>query len=330
MRIKPVYILFLFFIVPMAARCGDPFDTTYIKVFKENYTVVADIYNKKINFSLKPLTKIDSVDSREIKYMPNVDNYLGITASYKGWGLGISFKIPNSRKNDSVYGKTEFMDYRFSLHRRKFGAAAFLRYYKGFYLNNPSLFDTAWKSGVVPHRDDLEMANIGFGIYYLFNNKQFSMRSIFSQSEKQLKTAATFLMQLDANGSIIHADSSLIPASDEKHYFDLKGLHDIYNYSFCLLGGYAHCNVVHSDYYICPMLYVGPGYQHKWMYSGSTTEITNDVFFKTDFKFAAGYNAGMAYLGVLFDAESNFMPAKNVNFKTTVLYFDFFVGYRFW
>ncbi len=93
--------LLIFFVSTQLCKGGNPFDTTYIKVFKQNYTVVTDIYAKGINFSINPYTHIDS---RIIKYTPNVSACLGLSASYKGGALGVSFKIPNSRKNDNLYG----------------------------------------------------------------------------------------------------------------------------------------------------------------------------------------------------------------------------------
>lgn len=241
------------------------YDTSYIHVFKEKYTVVADIYAKGIDFSLSPYLHIDSVDSRTVKYVPNVSTYLGLSASYMGWGLGISIPVPTSVKSDSIYGKTTFYDYKLSLHKRKFGGTGYVRYYKGFYLDNPSLFDTTWKGGAVPHRNDMLIATLGLNAYYLFNHDQFSMKSVFWQSERQRKTAATFILMTDIYASILESDSSIIPSSDEIYYQDLRGFQDMFMYSVALMGGYAHCNVISDYYYVCPMLYIGPGYQHKIM-----------------------------------------------------------------
>lgn len=94
--------LLIFFISTQLCKGGNPFDTTYIKVFKQNFTVVTDIYAKGIDFSISPYLQIDSIDLREIKYLPNVSSYYGLFASYKGWGLGVSLKIPSSVKSDSI------------------------------------------------------------------------------------------------------------------------------------------------------------------------------------------------------------------------------------
>jgi len=324
------YIITFYFLCSVKGFGSVPFDTSYIHVFKQNYTVVADIYGKQVNFSLNPYMKIDSVDSRQIKYIPNVSSYFGISASYKGWGIGVSFPVPTSVKSDSIYGKTTFYDYKFSLNKRKFGGTAYLKYYNGFYLNNPALFDTTWKGGVVPHRNDMQFATLGLNAYYIFNNQQFSMKSVLSQTERQSKTAATFLLMTDVYASVIESDSSLIPLSDELYYQDLKGFQDMFLYSFAVMGGYAHCNVISDNYYVCPMVYIGPGFQHKLMNADAGVIKKDNLFLKSDFKFAAGYNAENAYLGILFDVESNLMPAKYANFKSTVLSVDFFVGCRFW
>lgn len=306
------------------------YDTSYIHVFKEKYTVVADIYAKGIDFSLSPYLHVDSIDSRTVKYIPNVSAYMGLSASYMGWGLGVSAPVPSSVKSDSIYGKTTFYDYKLSLHKRKFGGTGYVRYYKGFYLYNPSLFDTTWKGGVVPHRNDMLIATLGLNAYYLFNHDKFSMKSVFWQSERQRKTASTFVLMTDLYASILESDSSIIPSSDEIYYQDLKGFQDMFMYSMALMGGYAHCSVISDYYYVCPMLYIGPGFQHKIMNAENGKIITDNAFLKTDFKLAVGYNAETAYMGLLLDIDSNIMPSKFANFKSTVMMIDFFVGCRFW
>lgn len=325
-----IHILVLLLQWPVLLFAQLKYDTSYIHIYKENYTVVADIYAKGIDFSLSPFQHIDSIDSRVVKYTPNVSAYFGLSASYKGWGLGISFPIPSSVKSDSIYGKTTFYDYKLSLHKRKFGGTGYVRYYKGFYLNKPSLFDTAWNGGVMPHRDDMLIATLGLNAYYLFNHDKFSMKSVFWQSERQLKTASTFILMTDLNATLLQSDSSIIPASDELYYGNLSGIQDMFMYSVAFMGGYAHCSVINDYYYICPMVYVGPGYQHKIMNANKGKVMNDNIFLKTDFKFAAGYNAETAYLGILFGLGSSLMPAKNANFASTVIMLDFFVGCRFW
>ncbi|MFH0867520.1 MAG: DUF4421 family protein [Bacteroidota bacterium] len=309
-------------------HAGNPFDTTYIRVFKQNYTVVTDIYTKGIDFSISPYLQIDSIDLREIKYMPNVRSYYGLSASYKGWGLGVSLKIPSPVNSDSIYGKTTFYDYKLSLHKRKFGGTCYLRYYKGFYLYNPAFFDTTWKGGVVPHRDDMEIATLGFNAYYLFNNKKFSMKSLLSQSERQRKSASSFILQGDVFASFLQSDSTLIPYSDKSYYQDLKGFQDMFLYSISVMGGYAYCWII-KKFYVCPMLFLGPGYQHKLMNADKGTIIMDNAFLKSDFKLAVGHNAEYVYGGMFFDIDSNFMPVKYANFKSSVFMIDFFIGVRF-
>lgn len=329
-KLYKLFFLTVIFLIAETSFAGNPIDTTFIKSFKQNYVFQADIYNKKLSFSINPKSQFDSIKSRIIKYNPNVDNYFGISLSYKGWGLGLSVKLPNSRLSDSIYGKTNFSDYKFSLHKRKFGGTAFLKYYQGFYLSNPGLFDTAFIDGVVPHRSDLVYGTVGFNAYYLFNNKRFSMKSLFSQNERQKKTAATFLIQSDFHFSFIESDSSLIPSSDEKYYIAMKGFQDMYMYSASMMAGYAHNNIISDYYYICPMFSVGPGYQYRMFNTENGVINGSNFFIKSNFKFAAGYNADVAYMGMLLDIDSNLMPAHNVNLKSTTFTLNFFVGYRFW
>jgi hypothetical protein len=306
------------------------YDTLYIESYKQKWTIITDVYAKSIDFSIYPLTHIDSIDKREIKYLPNVSSYYGLSASYKGWGLGVSTPVPFSKKDDSLYGKTTAYDYRFSLHKRKFGGMAYLRYYNGFYLNNPSLFDTSWTAGgVVPHREDMSIATVGFNAYYLFNHHRFSMKSVMGQTEWQRKSASTFIIQADVNLSMLESDRTLIPLSEEQYFQNLEGFQDMFQYSVAFMGGFTRCFAIPKYIYICPMLFIGPGYQHKNMNADGGHVVKDNLFLKSDFKIAMGMNSHYFYLGMLFDADSNFMPAQYAQFKSTVAIFDFFLGCRF-
>jgi hypothetical protein len=329
MREKIKYFFVFCMLIGAGAFAGSPYDTAYIKVFKQDWTIVVDAYAKGIDFSIFPLTHIDSIDLREIKYLPNVSSYYGLSESFKGWGLGISWRVPASVKSDSIYGKTRFYDYKFSLHKRRFGGTAYFRYYQGFYLNNPAFFDTTWTGGALPQRSDLGIASIGLNAYYLFNYQKFSMKSVFGQTERQRKTASSFILQTDVNTSILESDSSLIPAPEEQYYQSLKGFQDMFQYSFSVAAGYAFCLAIQEYYYVCPMLFLGPGFQHKLMNADIGKLKKNNGFLRSDFKFAAGYNGKSIYTGMLFDAESSLMPVQFAQFKSTIVMLDFFIGYRF-
>ncbi len=323
-------VIIAFILLPFAAHAGFPGDSLYIHVFKQNYNIQGNIYTNKINFSLNPSMHIDTIDSRKILYEPNIGYYLGLSLSYKMFAMSLSFAIPGANNNDSVAEKTSSQNVSVSVNERMYGGTAYYEKYKGFFLDNPGIFSSLWHGNNFPQRNDIEYTTYGINTYYLFNNTRFSMKAIMSQSERQQRTAGTFLVRLDGCYSTIHADSSIIPKSDEKYYQDMRGLHNMNFYDACLLGGYAHCTVIRKDYYICPMLYSGPGVIRKLISSNSGDFETDNLFLKVDFKFAAGYNAKVSFLGVLFDSESDFMPAKFINFKTTVFSISFFVGYRFW
>ena len=326
-----IYFFFPAFCIPLFAFGDNPIDTSYIKIFKERFNIVGEIYSKSVEFSIKPFTKTDSIDLREIKYKPNVRSYFGISAYYKGWGGGFSVNISNSKRNDSLYGKTQYWDYRLALRWRKFGTTGYIRYYKGFYLDAPDRFDTTWNGGAYPNRGDMEFTAMGLNAYYLFNSEKFSMQAALSQSEKQKHTAGSFLLSSDFQLSLVRADSSLIPLCDEKNYYEMQGFNEMFSSSLSLTLGYARNFVLgkKKNSYICPMLFIGPGIQQKKMKVEKGYVNDNSSFFKTNFKLAFGRNASVVYYGMIFDADSNFMSAEYINFKTVVLLVDFFIGYRF-
>jgi len=109
-----------------------------------------------------------------------------------------------------MFGKTTKTTLNASFSYRKIGISAFFFQYKSFYIKNPEDFDINWDTPDRPQRPDVENMGYGLDYIYVFNHKKYSLNSSYSFSQKQLKSAGSFLLGAYTSKSTIKGDSSLI------------------------------------------------------------------------------------------------------------------------
>ena len=220
MRIsKVIFVLFaLFPHIGSAQR-----DSTYIAAFKQEFS--AGIYSY---YQFMMLTHTVE-DNKSITYIPNSPIGFGLSVSYKNFSLsgGMGFNF----LRDSDLGQTKVIDWQYHYYGRKFIFDLFLQNYKGFYTHREE------DNAIVLH-PDIKIAQYGLFGQYIFNNKKFSYRAAFSQSERQLKSAGSF--QLGGGFYYNQVSSSTSLTINEQNRLE--------NYQLGLIGGYVYTWVIKKDF----------------------------------------------------------------------------------
>jgi len=206
-------------------------DSTYIAPFEQEFS--AGIYSY-YQFTMLTHT-VDNNNSTT--YIPNSPVGLGLLVSYKNFtlcgGIGLRFL------RDPKFGKTNVLDWQYHYYGQKFILDIFFQNYKGFYSYE--------KDKTIVLHPDIRLAQYGLLGQYIFNNKKFSYRAAFSQSERQLKSAGSF--QLGGGFYSNHISSNTLLATNEQNKLD--------NYQLCLSGGYVYTLVIEKNYHATMGVSVG-------------------------------------------------------------------------
>lgn len=309
---------------------ANPIDSLYIARFPRIYSLKLFVDSRNTEFSLRPSTQIDSIRSKTIVYAPNLSYSIGVAATYKFFGLSLSLRIPNSNRDESKYGKTLYRDLQIHMYRPKIGAVAYYKMYKGFYNQLPRNILPNWNRGdAMPIRPDIYMRNIGADAFYVFNDKKFSLRAAYRQTEKQIRSASSFLLRADFDLVDVYGDSSLLPLSVDKYFGTMQGLKELSFTSVGLMAGFIGTKVVKRDFYITPSLFVGPGYNIKYYGAKNGDVYHNNFSMKVNARLGAGHNTNKYIYGFFLEADANIMPEKDIQFKSTFLILNVFCGRRF-
>jgi hypothetical protein len=172
-------------------------------------------------------------------------------------------------------------------------------------------------------RPDIYEQLLGGSIQYVFNHKKYSYRSGLVQNERQLKSAGSFLLGVDAYYGLMLGDSALIPSFARDLGFGEKK--DMDRYTFFRAGpnlGYAHTFVVAKKFFAMLSLSVSLGIgSYSVRQPGEGIEIVQGFSAAAFGRFALGYNDEKWYLGLSVVDNS-----INTNSSPSQVYATFGVG----
>jgi len=189
-------------------------DTNYIQTFRNN--LIIRLYSGEKSHTLQ-LSDLNS--NYSIKYLPNGYTNLGIGVNFRSFGLSLAKKIPLWQISEVRHGETSRFGIQSYIYTSKFSVDLLSSFLNGYYLVNSAEHLSGFKKNIEYQRQDISSSNIGITVNYIFNNKRFSYRAAFSDTERQLKSAGSLL----AGGSVIsyqtRADSSIVPREIESQFF---------------------------------------------------------------------------------------------------------------
>jgi len=218
----------------------DIVDTNYINPYAKDLTGRVFLSSKYSRVKIP-----GSANYPSFTYMPNTKLATGIGATYHSFTFNLAYGIPLLSADKAVKGSTRYIDLQGHIYSRKFAADFLGQMYKGYYIS-PQNFVPGYPGYFL--RPDLRVRLIGLSAYYIFNNKKFSYRSSMIQSERQLKSAGTFLLGGELCYGIVKSDSALIPVEIAEQY--PQG--DVSRLRFAKIGpsfGYAYTFVYDSHWF---------------------------------------------------------------------------------
>lgn len=300
-------------------------DTNYLEDLSHNLTLRVYSSRKYSTYGI-----MDFNIEEKLQYNPNSRLILGLGFSYGilSINVGVNFPALNNKDTEQL-GNTRHLDLQTHIYSRKFVIDLYFMKYEGFYLQNSHDMITDWPSHDTHQlRGDMKLNGYGANVQYIFNNRKFSYRAAYAQTDRQKKSAGSFLAGIDCYYTVGQGDSSLIPTNIKYPYFWLGMRYDkSTNFSFGLNGGYAHTFVIKEKWFLSlsavPGLSVG-----KATLSYAKTD-QNMASFSVNanlmWRFAIGYHSpnffvGFSYVNLRLRNQAPPLEAW-LNFDTGILRF---------
>lgn len=297
-------------------------------------------YSEKLGIYAYGISKFSNFEiaTDEIKkkpdFVPNENFNLGAGVNYKWLGLSLAFNFGFINEPDKkLKGETKSLDLQFDTYLPKYVISGNFQVYKGFYWSNPDEFYKNWNTSdslvILP---ELTTINLGAHAFYVFNNERFSLKAAYQSTERQVKSAGSFVTGVKTSIYGILNDSSLLPPQLIALYPNVK---DISGISVINLGGsfgYSYTYILKEYYYFNLTLMLGLNLQTAYFFDPSGDFLTDEHSISTNgtFRFAAGCNKEKYYYGIsLFSDSYQIKNSENSEFTYSYGKFRIFYGRRF-
>lgn len=301
------------------------YDTTYIKAYQKRFTVTLPVSTRLMYFDL-----IDWKNNQRLNYLPNNHYDLGIGVSSR-WATfiantGISFY--NTHKSDR--GTTKFTDLQLNIFGTWFTSDITYQNYRGFYISNTRSFDYP---GDRPYeiRKDVRATLFTNSTYYIFNPKKFSYRSSFAFTERQKKSAGSFLLGAYYTLFGLRADSSLVSTAFSPYFNANAHIIGGSAQAFGINGGYIFTGVK-NKFYVTTSVVPGIGFNQEHYERDDSTSYRSpfNLSWKLNLRLGIGYDQGNYFTGISGVYDYFWLFNKtNATFNYSTSKFMVFIGYRF-
>jgi hypothetical protein len=288
--------------------------TEYIQV-NENFLSVKPYYHFP---GIKMKLKNDEGNS--FRYKPNVRDNLGISITHRGATISTSLQMPIRTSLVDKYGSTRSTYIDANVISRSGHWAFDFQKYSGFYSSSELL--------LIPNekykRRDMKTMTFGLSAYLLSSGK-VSLAASMNQSEKQLKSAGSFVVGFTERLFNIKADSCFIPYEKLDQYDHIDDISKgLYN-SLALKPGYTY-TYVYQDYFVSGMICLGPAivFASNMIYTKSKRHTYIKPSITSSFKLIAGVHMNNLFGNIMWEAENNNFPVKDEKIKS--LYQSFKIG----
>ncbi|MEO9964647.1 MAG: DUF4421 domain-containing protein [Reichenbachiella sp.] len=328
--------VFYFFLLPLFCLAQkNEYGRFETRPIDDQYIIdYSDLLSVKIYGILKSNTiaHVNYQTEARVDYKPNENFNIGFGIGYKWFGADLAFNFSGVNSDDDTFGKTKRFDLQSNIYTRKFAIDVNWLKYKGYYGSNPEDYRTSFDpDNPYPIRPDIKTVNIRISALYIFKHDKFSYRSAFTNNERQIKWAGSFLAGPFFNYYKMNADSSLLPLEARPNFdtsVDFRGTQYI-NYG--IAGGYGHNFVVAKRIYLSMTAVIGLGPEIKKTpaRNGQRAETEAKLTGQLATRFSIGYNSEKTFLGLAAVGVFSGSREEEDYLERSVSNLKIFIGRRF-
>lgn len=293
------------------------YDTLYRVNYFENI-----IIKTMFTSNVPRLELINGITENSIEIKPASDFQLGLSMDYKWFAIGFSF-TPNFLLNNQ---NLEELD-----NSKSFGMSLNFFYSDRWrqelkYSSYEGFFST---STLNDEELDFELKNMTLkaieGSTYFIVNRNFSFRSSYAQTERQLKSVGSLIPRIIYIYSVL--DSNM-----EKN-LSINEVNEVNSLDIMAQVGYLYTFVYNKKWFATIGVHPGLGYnysQYEYGNSNSLEKTFNNLTFALESELNIGYNNYRWFFGATYSLKNyNHSNSNKDEFNTNTGAFNIYLGYRF-
>ncbi len=305
-------------------QSSDSLPSLYIQDHKKQLNVKFEVENE--------LTKLQfEEDDERIKLEPNLNLRYALVFSYKFLSIRIGIRPKISDTEEKERGDSNTFRLRLQLLFDNWSHLIEYNSVEGYYVTNTEEIQPSFDGYFIQYPDLQTRVLSGFTAYKL--NRNYSFRSMQSQTEIQIKSAGSFMpgvqyrfYTLTGTDRVIAPDGTVVQRSDFKEY---KGV------NLAVAASYWYNFVWKRHWYLSAFATLSAGYDFY-----ETTFYEQDLVLERSFKdpftafelgLGAGYNGTRFFFGARYRSYQSLdkFDASEAQLQAQRDVFSVFAGYRF-
>ena len=327
--VRYLHIFIFCFCLSVLSSYSQELPTTDSLTEKQYYTDYSDLLTLKsyLLFKLNTLAITDNQDN--LLLSPNSPLAIGLGFNFKFGGFALGIGFPKSSKNTERYGKTKRLDLQINLFMKNIGLDGYLQLYKGYYLKNPNDF-MDWTESYKPTLPGMNTISIGAAGYYVLNNKRYSNKAAVMRTQKQDRSAGSFLFGIFINYDEVNSPNGFFPGELPDSIapdFDLKGFRYI---ATGVTIGYAYTWVISKNLFLNVSAIPGGGYKHILVVNNAgISNIEKQAHAQLQLRGALGYERKHFFIGISAAILIRNIEYKSYEIDLATEQIRLFIGWRF-
>lgn len=325
-KISHFSIAILITLLLFVSRNGKAQSTDTLKATKSNPWIqkMDDKIALDISFNNAYETFQVETSNTKVNLYPNTPRNLALTVNYSFISFGLQYApdyLPGNNDKSQKGNTRSFKMGGSMVLKHLFGHASYSKV-KGYYLENTSDYVNGWKK-TDPYIQfpDLHYEGIAVGMGYS-SNKNYSIRNVSSQTERQLKSAGSFILHSFFRYYLIDDRSNNVNKQKSS------------NFETSIGPGYAYTFVLKNNFYFSLGAQTQLGYLHTKLSTQQDSSLwvsfQDNLILRWELSSALGYNAERYYGGInatLAGARYGQQYTNAMNSETNV-YYHIFLGLR--
>ncbi|MBR5455925.1 MAG: DUF4421 domain-containing protein [Bacteroidaceae bacterium] len=259
-----------------------------------------------------------------ITLMPRISSKVGLYIGWRWLFFGYNFNLDKGAPEK---------DFNFSFYTSKLGIDLFYRNRdKGYRIRDTRGFTKEAEAYTSRNKNfnGLTIRQIGFNIYYIFNNKKFSYPAAYSQTTTQRISAGSFILGINYNEQSFTFDySQFSPIVEEQLVPELKFKNIKYK-DFCINLGYSYNWVFARNYLANISLTPGVGYKNTSLRLENSRDILSNINFDLVTRAGIVYNNSKYFAGASLVSHTYTYRKEAISLLNGFGVINIYFGAYFW
>ncbi|MFM9984468.1 MAG: DUF4421 family protein [Flavobacteriales bacterium] len=310
------------------------FDTNFVQIYKNRLVVSIFQSYRYQNLYLTQNAAADTTGASKINYKCSSKLVQGFAFDWDKISFALSWKTPIDENTEKRQGKSSARNLSVGLNTKKSRYEASYRYYQGFFDENIANIPAFNDSTPYFQNNDLSVRTFKLKhIYFRNKKKRFSYKAAYSNTHRQLKSAATWVFISNLYYQRIQSNEDIVPSIVPVDYYQsYRDIHTISSVGLSLHPGVSVNLVAFKRIFVNGTLAWGPQIMYRRLRNDDDSRDIREFKFQIssgDARFSIGYNGENFLIYSWFNGDFDVMDFPDMDIARQFISGGVSIGYRF-